>query len=57
MDMLSLIDFRKMYKEVFEKRDSAKLVFMSAFVKSYSDAVQEEPEFNGFIDGKNIVYR
>ena len=58
-DMGNLMEMRKLYKDVFEKKHGIKLGFMSAFVKAATAALQEIPAVNAYIDNETqeIVYR
>lgn len=57
IDMSSLMDLRREFKDDFQKAHGAKLGFMSAYVKASAVALQEQPEVNATIDGNDIVYR
>ncbi|KAI0073784.1 dihydrolipoamide succinyltransferase [Panus rudis PR-1116 ss-1] len=57
IDMSSLIDFRKKYKEEVLKTHEVKLGFMSAFAKACCIALKEIPAANASIEGDEIVYR
>ena len=56
VDMSSLMEFRKLYKDDVLKKTGVKLGFMSAFVKASCAALQELPAVNASIDGDSIVY-
>lgn len=56
IDMSRVIDIRKQYKEMFQKKHGVSLGFMSFFVKACVEALKEIPEINAFIDDQNIVY-
>jgi 2-oxoglutarate dehydrogenase E2 component (dihydrolipoamide succinyltransferase) len=60
VDMSSLIDFRKQYKDEYQKRTGVKLGFMSAFARACVLAMKEIPTVNAGIEGPNggdtIVY-
>lgn len=57
VNMQPLMDLRKQYKEVFEKKhDGTKLGFMSLFVKASAEALKRFPAANASIDGDDIVY-
>jgi len=60
VDMSSLIDFRKQYKDEYQKRTGVKLGFMSAFAQACVLAMKEIPTVNAGIEGPNggdtIVY-
>ena len=57
VDMTSVIELRKRYKDSFLERHGIKLGFMSFFVKAAVDALQTVPVVNARIDGTQIVYR
>lgn len=57
IDMSSLMEFRKKYKDQVLKEHDVKLGFMSAFAKACSLALQEIPAANASIEGDEIVYR
>ncbi|MEM7616769.1 MAG: 2-oxoglutarate dehydrogenase complex dihydrolipoyllysine-residue succinyltransferase [Pseudomonadota bacterium] len=57
VDMSAVMELRKQYKELFEKKHSVKLGFMSFFVKAAVNALAEIPEVNAEIDGDEIVYK
>ncbi len=57
VNMQPLMDLRKQYKEIFEKKhDGTKLGFMSLFVKASAEALKRFPAVNASIDGDEIVY-
>lgn len=57
VDMTDLMATRAQYKELFEKKHSARLGFMSFFVKAAITALQDIPAVNAEIDGDEIVYK
>ena len=57
VDMSTLIELRKRYKEPFEKRHGVKLGFMGFFVKACCEALEEIPAVNAEIDGTDIIYQ
>lgn len=57
IDMSSLIDMRKKYKDEIFKEHDVKLGFMSAFARACTLALQEIPAANASIEGDEIVYR
>ncbi|WWC69649.1 uncharacterized protein I206_103592 [Kwoniella pini CBS 10737] len=57
IDMSSLMEFRKLYKDQILKVDGVKLGFMSAFAKASCLALKEIPAANASIEGDSIVYR
>jgi len=57
VDMTAVMDTRKQYKELFEKKHGIKLGFMSFFVKACVHALKEVPDVNAEIDGTDIIYK
>jgi 2-oxoglutarate dehydrogenase E2 component (dihydrolipoamide succinyltransferase) len=57
VDMSAIISIRTKYKNIFERKHSVKLGFMSFFAKSCCHALLEVPEVNAEIDGTDIVYK
>ncbi|KAF8818308.1 2-oxoglutarate dehydrogenase complex dihydrolipoyllysine-residue succinyltransferase [Rickettsia endosymbiont of Cardiosporidium cionae] len=57
INMSNVIALRQKYRDQFEKLHSAKLGFMSFFVKSVIRALQMIPVVNAEIDGEYIVYK
>ncbi len=57
IDMGTVIDLRKEYKEAFEKKHGIRLGFMGFFVKAAVEALKAIPEVNAHIDGDEIVYK
>jgi len=57
IDMSSLMDMRKKYKDAILKEHDVKLGFMSAFAKACTLALKEIPAANASIEGDEIVYR
>jgi 2-oxoglutarate dehydrogenase E2 component (dihydrolipoamide succinyltransferase) len=60
VDMSSLIEFRKLYKDKILKEEGVKLGFMSAFARACVLAMEDFPAVNAYIEGPNggdtIVY-
>jgi 2-oxoglutarate dehydrogenase E2 component (dihydrolipoamide succinyltransferase) len=56
IDMTRTMDIRTQFKESFREKYGVSLGFMSFFIKACVDALEEFPEINAFIDGKEIVY-
>ncbi|MBS3796751.1 2-oxoglutarate dehydrogenase complex dihydrolipoyllysine-residue succinyltransferase [Pseudoalteromonas sp. BDTF-M6] len=56
VNMKPIMDLRKQYQEVFEKRHGIRLGFMSFYVKAVVEALKRFPEVNASIDGDDIVY-
>ncbi|MEL6234099.1 MAG: 2-oxoglutarate dehydrogenase complex dihydrolipoyllysine-residue succinyltransferase [Pseudomonadota bacterium] len=57
VDMGGIMELRKEYKDVFEKKHGVKLGFMSFFAKACCHALKEIPEVNAEIDGDDVVYK
>lgn len=57
IDMSSIMEFRKKYKDEVLKAHDVKLGYMSAFAKACCLALKEIPVANASIDGGDIVYR
>tara|TARA_R110002126_G_scaffold150368_4_gene296586 strand:- start:1998 stop:3224 length:1227 start_codon:yes stop_codon:yes gene_type:complete len=56
VNMKPIMELRKQYQEVFEKRHGIRLGFMSFYVKAVTEALKRFPEVNAAIDGDDIVY-
>lgn len=57
VDMKPVMDLRKKYKDMFEKKhNGVRLGFMSFFVKAAAEALKRFPDVNASIDGTDIVY-
>ncbi|WP_273759093.1 2-oxoglutarate dehydrogenase complex dihydrolipoyllysine-residue succinyltransferase [Bartonella sp. ML70XJBT.G] len=57
VDMSAVMDLRKRYKDIFEKKHGVKLGFMSFFTKAVCHALKELPAVNAEIDGTDIIYK
>jgi len=57
VDMGAVMDLRKEYKELFEKKHGVRLGFMGFFVKAVIQALKEIPAVNAEIDGTDLVYK
>ena len=57
VDMSAVMDMRKKYKDLFEKKHGVKLGFMGFFTKAVCHALEEIPAVNAEIDGTDIVYK
>lgn len=57
VDMKPVMDLRKSYKELFEKKHGVKLGFMGFFAKAVTHALKEIPAVNAEIDGDDVVYK
>lgn len=56
VNLQAVMDLRKQYKDVFEKKHGVKLGFMSFFTKAVAEALKRFPAVNASIDGNDIVY-
>ncbi|MCE9687776.1 2-oxoglutarate dehydrogenase complex dihydrolipoyllysine-residue succinyltransferase [Shewanella sp. AS16] len=56
VNMKPIMDIRKQYQEIFEKRHGIRLGFMSFYIKAVTEALKRFPEVNASIDGDDIVY-
>ncbi|WP_022963097.1 2-oxoglutarate dehydrogenase complex dihydrolipoyllysine-residue succinyltransferase [Halopseudomonas pelagia] len=57
VDMKPIMDLRKKYKDLFEKKhNGVRLGFMSFFVKAATEALKRYPAVNASIDGADVVY-
>ena len=57
VDMTAVMEMRKKYKELFEKKHGVKLGFMGFFTKAVCHALEEIPAVNAEIDGTDLVYK
>ena len=57
VDMTAVMDLRKTYRDVFEKKHGVKLGFMGFFAKACVQALKEIPAVNAEIDGQDLVYK
>ena len=57
VDMKPVMDLRKSYKELFEKKHGVKLGFMGFFTRAVCHALKEIPAVNAEVDGKDLVYK
>ncbi len=57
VDMGAVMDLRKKYKELFEKKHSVKLGFMGFFTKAVCQALKEIPAVNAEIQDTDLVYK
>jgi 2-oxoglutarate dehydrogenase E2 component (dihydrolipoamide succinyltransferase) len=56
VDMTAMMELRKQYKELFEKKHGVGIGFMSFFTKAVTEALNHYPAVNAMIDGDEIVY-
>ena len=57
VDMTAVMELRKKYKELFEKKHGVKLGFMGFFTRAICHALAEIPSVNAEIDGTDIIYK
>ncbi len=57
VDMGPVMELRKQYKELFEKKHGVKLGFMGFFTRAVCQALQDVPAANAEIDGTDIVFK
>ena len=57
VDMTRVMEARTTYRDVFERKHSVRLGFMSFFVRASVLALQELPAVNAEIDGDSIIYK
>jgi 2-oxoglutarate dehydrogenase E2 component (dihydrolipoamide succinyltransferase) len=56
IDMHRVIDIRKQFQDSFVETHGIKLGFLSFFIKASCIALEQYPEVNTYIEGKEIVY-
>ncbi len=56
VDMTSILEIRKQYKDKFKEQHGVNLGFMSFFAKACAIALGEWPSVNAYIDGDSIQY-
>ena len=56
VNLETVINLRKEYKDAFEKKHGCRLGFMSFFVKAATEALKRFPAVNASLDGNEIVY-
>ena len=57
VDMGPIMDLRKTYKDLFEKKHGVKLGFMGFFTKAVCHALKDVPAVNAEIDGTDLIYK
>ncbi|WIY51962.1 2-oxoglutarate dehydrogenase complex dihydrolipoyllysine-residue succinyltransferase [Devosia sp. YIM 151766] len=57
VDMQPVMNLRKQYRELFEKKHGVKLGFMGFFAKAVVHALKEIPAVNAEIDGDDLIYK
>ncbi len=56
VNLQAVLELRKKYKEMFEKKHGTRLGFMSFFIKASVEALKRYPAVNGSIEGNDIVF-
>lgn len=56
VNLQEVMDLRKKYKDIFEKKHDSRLGFMSFFTKAAVEALKQFPSVNASIDGSDVVY-
>ncbi|TKB48311.1 2-oxoglutarate dehydrogenase complex dihydrolipoyllysine-residue succinyltransferase [Ferrimonas sediminicola] len=56
VNMKPIMELRKQYQEIFEKRHGIRLGFMSFYVKAVVEALKRYPQVNASLDGDDMVY-
>ena len=56
VDMSAIKNLRESYKDIFEKKYGAKLGFMSFFVRAVVSGLQQFPQVNAQIHGRELTY-
>ncbi len=57
VDMGAVMELRRKYKDVFERKHGVKLGFMGFFTRAVTHALKEIPAVNAEIDGTDIIYK
>ncbi len=57
VDMGEIMEFRRQYRDAFEKKHGVKLGLMGFFIKACVQALKDVPAVNAEIDGPDIVYK
>ena len=57
LDMSAIMQFRRDYREAFEKKHGVKLGLLGFFVKAAVQALKAIPAVNAEIDGTDIIYK
>lgn len=57
VDMGAVMELRKQYKELFEKKHGVRLGFMGFFTKAVVAALKDIPAVNAEIDGTDLIYK
>ncbi|RRJ84953.1 2-oxoglutarate dehydrogenase complex dihydrolipoyllysine-residue succinyltransferase [Aestuariirhabdus litorea] len=56
VNMKPIMDLRKQYQDLFEKKHGVRMGFMGFFVKACVEALKRQPVVNASIDGDDVVY-
>ena len=56
VDMSTIMEIRKKYKDKFKEQHGVGLGFMSFFVKACCYALKKFPSVNAYLDGDNIIF-
>ncbi|TKB54493.1 2-oxoglutarate dehydrogenase complex dihydrolipoyllysine-residue succinyltransferase [Ferrimonas aestuarii] len=56
VNMKPIMELRKQYQDIFEKRHGIRLGFMSFYVKAVVEALKRYPQVNASLDGDDMVY-
>jgi 2-oxoglutarate dehydrogenase E2 component (dihydrolipoamide succinyltransferase) len=56
VDMSSVMDIRKKYKDAFKEKHGVGLGFMSFFTKACTNALKQFPAVNAMIDGTDMIF-
>lgn len=56
VNMKTVMEIRKTYRDAFEKEYGVRLGFMSFFIKACQYALEQTPEVNAYLDGTDILY-
>lgn len=56
VNMKPIMELRKQYQDLFEKKHGIRLGFMSFYVKAITEALKRYPEVNASLDGDDVVY-
>ncbi|MEM7301517.1 MAG: 2-oxoglutarate dehydrogenase complex dihydrolipoyllysine-residue succinyltransferase [Pseudomonadota bacterium] len=57
VDMGAVMELRKQYKDLFEKKHGVRIGFMGFFTKAVCQALKDVPSVNAEIDGTDIIYK
>jgi len=56
-DVTNLVEWRQHYKESFENKYGEKLTFTPLFFEAVAKAIQDFPNMNASVDGRNIIVK